>query len=233
MTVIINSIVGRDVLGAYSFFSCHKAAIYALVGPAQQDLDGWNGVDRNTFVLPEGCFASVGVSNMEVQPLIRNRNGVLQPTHVSLYDMDNPMTAELALAEAERRKVPVATFEKVALALEMFGAEMPFAWYNSNGHVNAFRLPSGVGAIEIPKPAWGSVQEGDGSDVLVYNNITTEIYKIGKEEFLSQWFSDDNPQAKGEDFYQLIPVIHADLFAAICYHGDLTAQQLLEQQKSA
>ena len=228
---VINTIKAFEILSANgNGASCHKTAIYVVAGPAPSEISGRNKVDNNSFVLPEGFHLSIGSKCGELQPLLREKKGTLQPTHATLYDMDNPMTYDEATTAAQERGIAIATPENVAAAFEALGNEMSFAWHTSNGHVMAYRMPAEVGNVELPKPTWWDVQNGNGEGVVVVNLLTDEVYLIEKEQFLAQWHADSNPAAKGKDLYSLIPVMDSETFTSIVHQGS-TAQELLVQQQ--
>jgi len=254
-TIVLDSLKGRDVLHTFGGLDCLKQAIYAVGGPTPRQLNGKNGVDNNTFVLPEGMHFSIGNGNCEVQPLSKVKKGVQTSTFKDLYDSDKPLTYENAKALAAERSVPVASPQAVEVVMQMFrdlnGGEIPqfdVSWYTSKGHTLAFRVPASVGEFYLPKPGWGAtaIEEAKGDDVIVFNCVTREIYKIDRLQFAGdtttdvngQWFASAHPATKQDAFYDLIPVLTDEqieafqVFVPEGHDPKTVAQALLTEQRT-
>jgi len=140
---------------------------------------------------------------------------VLSKPPYKLYDVNNPLAFVKANALAGERGLNITAEEMVAaaiqslvewnggIAVESFRTDYCVAL----GKVAAWRLPEDVDSLDIPKPDWGvdAVQKLNGDAVLINNLLVTDAYGIAKDEFCTNWVSQDGKT--GEEMYAEIPVL--------------------------
>lgn len=198
---------------------CLKKAIAAVVlNQTSQDLHystvmTSGKVEAANAKLPAG-IGGVIQPDGELHVLV---DGKGRATHEKFYDMANPLTPQIAHETAVLRGLTIPTTQQVMDALKLFEEDvdprqLPWVYAVSKGKVKPFRCGT---RFELPKPAWSSIQVAEMDSALVVNEITSEVYYIGRHELVGNWVNAEKQDLNATDFWNALPTISNDEFNAM------------------
>lgn len=172
-------------------------------------------VEKGT-ILPGHYFVVQPGGEMHVQGKMSGQNFV--STFEKLQAVESEMDYAAAVAKRDERGRPdmaITSPDKFDAAIQMLqqmndGVDLSSLvpkWYDAKGYISVHRVPKNMQSWHMAKLFWDGVQDYGSEHVLIWNHLTSEMYAIGKDEFLGEWYVCQAPTLKGEEMLAEVPVL--------------------------